>query len=255
MKKKNKVKWIGSGIFTGICLCLTQAKSMELGGFDVEMGTGEGQEYPSDWWEETQTNGKEKQKSDQKQNRSRNIGRSRRNRIIPGDILMGEGITEEVSPEIRRKVQKKITSLCRNREFIKIVIQRGTAEQHDRRWDRNGTGRRFCYGNSNSNDNSGCYRNSDTFRLTFAISCADHTDTGLLFPVYAGSLRTMFNFAGLFCVFLSSPSSSEIKESLMWKSSQRGRWGLSLYAIITRNASGGAKETVFSWRWSLQKGK
>ena len=57
MKKKNKVKWIGSGIFTGICLCLTQAKSMELGGFDVEMGTGEGQEYPSDWWEETQTNG------------------------------------------------------------------------------------------------------------------------------------------------------------------------------------------------------
>lgn len=57
MKKKNKVKWIGSGIFTGICLCLTQVKSMELGGFDVEMGTGEGQEYPSDWWEEPETNG------------------------------------------------------------------------------------------------------------------------------------------------------------------------------------------------------
>ena len=55
MKKKNKVKWIGSGIFTGICLCLTQAKSMELGGFDVEMGTGEGQDYPSDWWEEPET--------------------------------------------------------------------------------------------------------------------------------------------------------------------------------------------------------
>ncbi len=44
MGKKNKAKWIGSGIFTGICLCLTQAKSMELGGFDVEVGTGEGQE-------------------------------------------------------------------------------------------------------------------------------------------------------------------------------------------------------------------
>lgn len=57
MGKKNKAKWIGSGIFTGICLCFTQAKSMELGGFDVEMGTGEGQEYPSDWWEEPETDG------------------------------------------------------------------------------------------------------------------------------------------------------------------------------------------------------
>lgn len=55
MGKKNKAKWIGSGIFAGICLCFTQAKSMELGGFDVEMGTGEGQEYPSDWWEESGT--------------------------------------------------------------------------------------------------------------------------------------------------------------------------------------------------------
>lgn len=57
MRKKSKAKWIGSGIFTGICLCFTQAKSMELGGFDVEMGTGEGQEYPSDWWEEPETGG------------------------------------------------------------------------------------------------------------------------------------------------------------------------------------------------------
>ncbi len=65
MKKKNKVKWIGSGIFTGICLCLTQVKSMELGGFDVEMGTGEGQEYPSDWWEQPETNGEEETEPEQ----------------------------------------------------------------------------------------------------------------------------------------------------------------------------------------------
>ena len=65
MGKKNKAKWIGSGIFTGICLCFTQAKSMELGGFDVEMGTGEGQEYPSDWWEEAGTGGESETETEQ----------------------------------------------------------------------------------------------------------------------------------------------------------------------------------------------
>lgn len=99
MKKKNKVKWIGSGIFTGICLCLTQAKSMELGGFDVEMGTGEGQEYPSDWWEETQTNGEGETEVGSETEPEQEYWEEPPEQDYSGDILMGEGITEEVSPE------------------------------------------------------------------------------------------------------------------------------------------------------------
>lgn len=93
MGKKNKAKWIGSGIFTGICLCFTQAKSMELGGFDVEMGTGEGQEYPSDWWEESGTGVEEETGSEQE------YGEEMPEQEHSGDILTGEGIIEEVAPE------------------------------------------------------------------------------------------------------------------------------------------------------------
>ena len=93
MGKKNKAKWIGSGIFAGICLCFTQAKSMELGGFDVEMGTGEGQEYPSDWWEESGTGVEEETGSEQE------YGEEMPEQEHSGDILTGEGIIEEVAPE------------------------------------------------------------------------------------------------------------------------------------------------------------
>lgn len=99
MKKKNKVKWIGSGIFTGICLCFTQAKSMELGGFDVEMGTGEGQDYPSDWWEEPETNGKEETEVESETEPNQEDWEETPQQNQVEDILIGEGGSGEISVE------------------------------------------------------------------------------------------------------------------------------------------------------------
>lgn len=94
MKKKNRAKWIGSGIFTGICLWFTQVSSMELGGFDVEVGIGEGQEVPSDWWEEPETAVEEETGTEQE------YREAEPEQNLSEDILTGgEGVTEEVYPE------------------------------------------------------------------------------------------------------------------------------------------------------------
>lgn len=86
MRKKNRAKWIGSGIFTGICLWFTQVNSMELGGFDVEVGTGEDQEYPSDWWDEPEVY--PEQETEENRGGQEN----------QGETLIGDGETEEDMP-------------------------------------------------------------------------------------------------------------------------------------------------------------
>lgn len=66
---------------------------MELGGFDVEVGTGEGQEYPSNWWEEAGTGVEEETGSEQE------YEEEMPEQEHSGDILTGEGVIEEVAPE------------------------------------------------------------------------------------------------------------------------------------------------------------
>lgn len=99
MRKKNKAKWIGGGIFTGICLCFTQVKSMELGGFDVEVGTGEGQEYPSDWREEAGTGAEEEMEVGSETEPEQEYWEEIPQENQTEDILTGEGELGEIPVE------------------------------------------------------------------------------------------------------------------------------------------------------------
>lgn len=48
---RSSAKWIGSSICMGICIWITHVHGLEMGGFEVEVQTGEST-YPSQWWED-----------------------------------------------------------------------------------------------------------------------------------------------------------------------------------------------------------
>lgn len=58
----SSVKWIGGGICMGICLWITHVHGLELGGFEVEVQTGESMDLLQ-WWENNETSEENKEQS------------------------------------------------------------------------------------------------------------------------------------------------------------------------------------------------
>ncbi len=311
MRKKNKAKWIGGGIFTGICLCFTQAKSMELGGFDVEVGTGEGQEYPSDWWEEAETGVEEETGSEQEyweempeQEHSGDIltgegvieevapenpysGIEENNQSVPeqendsereempeqehsGDILTGEGVIEEVAPE------NPYSGIEENNQSVPEQENDSENQSHSESQSSSMEENRTDTITKGQIPVPSPLEENTVIKTQTPTTIPDVSETPMpsialspsLAPIQTSDFSSAFiqEDSGPFPIFqdfsvffhhLPVPQNQrmpyveihpKIKECLMWKFSQRGRWGLFLYVITIRNVDGGVRETGFSGR-------